>query len=64
MGRVQMIDERTPLISEALGEDEALLQIGSQKYVMSYDALYELGFRVAHLLNQMAEHEGETALRQ
>lgn len=62
--RVQVVTESTPVFSQALGDDEALLQIGAQKFVMDYDALYELAFRMAHLLSQMAEAEGARGARQ
>lgn len=41
--------------SEALGEDEALLQLGDQKFVLDYEAVYDLAFRLVHLVNEMGD---------
>lgn len=47
------IDVDRPVYAQALSEDEALLQIGDEKFVMTYDSLYVLALRVAGLLDQM-----------
>lgn len=51
------IDENSVVRSEVISEDEAMIQIGDQKYVLSFEAVYDLAFRFAHLVNEMSTRE-------
>lgn len=64
MSNARWVDESSPIRSEILSEDEVVLQIGDQKFVMSFDAVYDLAFRFAHLVNEMsARQESERVLQ-
>jgi hypothetical protein len=55
-----LIDDCASMSSQVLGEDEAVLVIGDRRLVLNYDSAYELAFRMAALISEMAAKDKDT----
>lgn len=58
-----MVNEDVTLVSQALSGDEALIQIGERKFVFTYETLYDLAFRTAHLLTEMGRQDDKRRIQ-
>lgn len=56
-----LIDDNASMSSQVLGEDEAVLEIGDRRLVLTYDSAYELAFRMANLIAEMSKQETDTS---